>query len=112
MQGVPEEAESNEDEIPVWDEGDGAPHYWRSTESRTEGRPEETTEENTLAVHHIFTGDNPAIRLPPYELPFAYKEMVSWEIMELLENLIIEPSMSEWALPVVLFMKDNTIRLC
>ena len=33
--------------------------------------------------------------------------------MEILENRIIEPSMSEWTSPVVLIeMKDNTIWLC
>ena len=92
---------------------------------KNRGGPEETTGEIQSCVKWKLRRDHPcwASHLHMRQLchspttistiPFAYKETVSQEIMEILENRIIEPSMSEWTSPVVLIeMKDNTIWLC
>lgn len=52
------------------------------------------------------------VRLPSYLLPHAYQESVK-ELQEIQEYGTVNPSMSEWASPVVLVKKkDGTLRLC
>ena len=58
------------------------------------------------------TGTRP-VRLSPYQLPHAYRDLVHKEVQEMLDAGIIEPSSSEWASPIVLVnKKDGTLRLC
>ena len=66
-----------------------------------------------MAEHKVMTTSNSSVRLPPYRLPYAYRDVVQKEIHEMLEAGIIEPSDSEWAFPVVLARKkDGALRLC
>ena len=58
-------------------------------------------------------GDGPAVRLPPYRLPHAYRVSVQKELKEMLELGIIEPTSSEWASPMVVIKKnDGSLRIC
>ena len=66
-----------------------------------------------LVEHHIRTGEARSIRLPPYRIPHAYREVVKEEIDQMLEQGLIEPSASEWSAPIVLVKKkDGSMRLC
>ena len=66
-----------------------------------------------ITEHSIETGDSAAIRLPPYRLPHAYRELVQQELAEMRRQGIIEPAISDWAAPIVIVKKkDGTIRLC
>ena len=66
-----------------------------------------------LTEHQIDTGEAQPIRLPPYRLPHAYRDMVQKELKEMLAHDIIEPSTSDWAAPIVLVKKqDGSLRLC
>lgn len=60
-----------------------------------------------MARHHIDTGDNLPIAVPPYRLTPAKKAIVRAEIDKMLEDEIIEEAESEWASPVVLVPKKN-----
>jgi len=53
------------------------------------------------AVHSISTGDKRPVRLPPYRLPYVYREYVKMEIDDMLKHGIIEPPSSEWSAPIV-----------
>ena len=65
------------------------------------------------AVHNVQLMDRKPVRLAPYRLPHAYRELVRKEIDEMLEAGVIEPSNSEWAAPIVLVdKKDGTMRMC
>ena len=56
--------------------------------------------------------ENP-IRLPPYRLPHAYRNLVKQELKQMEEEGIIERSNSEWAFPIVLVKKkDGSLRMC
>jgi transposase InsO family protein len=73
-----------------------------------QGKPGQTH----VTEHTINTDANP-IRLPPYRIPYAYREEVTKELQEMEESGIIEPSHSEWASPIVVARKkDGGIRLC
>ena len=66
-----------------------------------------------LMEHYIVTSTAKPIKLPPYRVPQAYQTMVMQEIKEMLSQGIIEPSVSEWALPIVpILKKDGSLRLC
>ena len=66
-----------------------------------------------LIEHKIETSTTKPIKLPPYRVPQAYQTMVRQEIKEMLNQGIIEPLVSEWALPIVLILKkDESLRLC
>ena len=66
-----------------------------------------------LAVHPIETGMAHPVLLPPHCLPHAYRDAVRKELEEIQEQGIVDPSMSEWASPVVLVKKkDGTLRFC
>eukprot|EP00731_Ephydatia_muelleri_P009850 Em0005g436a len=65
------------------------------------------------AVHNVQLTDRKPVRLAPYRLPHAYRELVRKEINEMLEAGVIEPSNSEWAAPIVLVdKKDGTTQMC
>lgn len=58
-----------------------------------------------LAEHRIPTMETNSVRLPPYRLPHAYRELVQKELEEMQQNGIIETSSSDWASPIVLVKK-------
>jgi transposase InsO family protein len=61
----------------------------------------------------IDTGDNQPVRSRPYRQPEALKHIVDKEIDEMLDNGIIQPSISPWCSPIVLVKKsDGSIRFC
>ena len=67
----------------------------------------------TVTEHHIKTGEASPIRLPPYRIPYAYRDTVQNELKEMEQAGIIERSSSEWAAPIVLVKKkDSTLRMC
>ena len=67
----------------------------------------------TLVQHDIPTGDAVPIRLPPYRLAHHSQEVLREEIRTLLDQVIIRPSKSPWAAPIVLVKKkDGTQRMC
>ena len=67
----------------------------------------------TLAEHQIETGDSPAVRLLPYQLPHSFRDSVQKEVKDMLAQGIIEPSTSECASPIVPIKKeDGTLRIC
>lgn len=68
-----------------------------------------------LAKHSINTDSAHPVRLAPYRIPYAYRDLVEkeFELKEMSESGIIEPSHSDWAAPIVVVKKkDNSIRLC
>ena len=74
---------------------------------------QDTPGKTTWIEHTIVTTDSSPVRLPPYRLPYAYREPVKAEIDSMLEHGIIEPSNSEWSAPIVIVKKrDDTLRLC
>ena len=117
--------ETEEEDIPEWrGGGDGEPKMgvqlsesqkvqirelldeFREVMSGTPGR-------TSKAVHNVQLTDRKPVRLAPYRLPHAYRELVRKEIDEMLEAGVIEPSNSEWAAPIVLVdKKDGTMRMC
>ena len=67
----------------------------------------------TLAEHRLDVGTARPIRMPPYRLPYAYRELVREELRDMEQSGVIEPSTSEWASPVVLVKKkDGSMRFC
>ena len=81
-------------------------HEFQEVMSSTPGR-------TPKAVHCIQLTDQKPVRLAPYRLPHAYRELVRKEIYEMLAAGVIEPSNSEWAAPMVLVdKKDGTMRMC
>ena len=69
--------------------------------------------QTSLTEHTIDVRDAHPIKIPPYRVPFAQKNIIKDEIAKMLEQDIIEPSNSLWAAPVVLVTKsDKSIRFC
>ena len=121
--GMEEEAE--EEDIPEWRGGEvgesrmgkqltvaqleqlqGLLHEFQDVMNSAPGR-------TTMAEHNVRPTDSKPIRLAPYRLPHAYRELVRKEIEEMLAAGIIEPSRSEWSAPIVLVnKKDSTLRMC
>ena len=67
----------------------------------------------TIVEHRITTGQAKHVRLPPYRIPYAYRQTISEELRQMEKEGIIERSYSEWAAPVVLVKKkDSTLRMC
>ena len=111
---VEEDIEAEETEIPVWN--DNPPGESTIGRQLTEPQKQELGKlltkygnafsnkagRTNLVTHHIKTGDMGPIRLPPYRLPYAYREQVVKELAEMLENGIIEELSSDWASPIVL----------
>ena len=52
--------------------------------------------------HFIHTTDSSPVKQHPYCLPHAYWEEVRQELKAMLAEGVIEPSQSDWALPIVL----------
>ena len=67
----------------------------------------------TIVQHEIDTGDHPPIKQAPRRMPLAKKEVVRKEVEAMLQNGIIEPSVSPWSSPIVLVeKKDHSTRFC
>ena len=67
----------------------------------------------TLVEHTINTGNTAPIKQRPRRLPLAKKEAEKEEVKKMLDNDIIEPSVSPWASPIVMVTKkDGSIRFC
>ena len=63
--------------------------------------------------HIIDTGTAKPVKLPPYRLPYAYRDQVQKELKEMVKDGIATTSNSEWAAPIVLITKkDGGIRFC
>ena len=60
----------------------------------------------------INTGTATPIRLLPYRLPHAHRDIVKVELEEMEKDGVIERSSSEWAFPIVLVKKDGSLRMC
>ena len=118
-----------QDEIPVWRElGSGTfsaedIHFGEQLTAEQRGTLRallgkfssvisNTPGQTTLAEHRNEMGTARPVKLPPYRIPHAYRGAVEKE-MEMLEEGIIEPSMSEWCSPIVpVKKKDGSLRLC
>ena len=68
----------------------------------------------TLAAEHVIdTGTAKPVKLPPYRLPYAYRDQVQKELKEMVKDGIATTSNSEWAAPIVLVTKkDGGIQFC
>ena len=67
----------------------------------------------TIVEHTINTGTANPVRLLPYRVPHAYRDMVESELKEMLDGGIIEPSASQWSASMVLVTKkDGSLRIC
>ena len=63
--------------------------------------------------HTINTGTANPVRLPPYRVSHAYRDIVESELKEMLDSGIIEPSTSQWSASMVLVKKkDKSLRIC
>ena len=65
-----------------------------------------------LAEHRIEAGDARLIRQMPYRPPYAYRDEVLKDLIEMNESGIIEPSTSKRSSPIVLVKKEGTLRTC
>ena len=63
--------------------------------------------------HHINTGDEAPVHLPPRRVPQARREEMRRLLREMLESGVVEPSDGPWSFPVVLAQKkDGSLRFC
>ncbi|KAK8398203.1 hypothetical protein O3P69_003840 [Scylla paramamosain] len=60
-----------------------------------------------LLCHDVDVKGAPPIRQPPYRLNAEKREVLRQEVQRLLEQGLIEPSLSPWASPVVMVPKSN-----
>ena len=66
-----------------------------------------------LVKHYIDTGNAKPIKQRAYRASHHHRQEIEKQVKEMLQNGIIEPSVSPWASPVVLVTKaDKTLRLC
>ncbi|MCH94239.1 peptidase aspartic active site, partial [Trifolium medium] len=65
-------------------------------------------------VHHIkLFPDHGTISVRPYRYPHHQKEEIEKQVHELLQAVVIRPSMSEYSSPVILVKrKDHSWRMC
>ena len=120
-----QENEEENDEGPTWkDSKEGG--VWFGAELTEEQQCEvekllgefttvmySTPGSTTLAEHPIKTGDARLVRLPPYQLPQAYRKTVEQQLQDMLAHGITEPSSSDSASPIMLARKkDGSLRLC
>ena len=67
----------------------------------------------SIIRHEIFTGDHRPIKQAPRRMPLNKKEIVQKEVQAMLQNGIVEPSISPWSSPIVLVeKKDHCTRFC
>ena len=67
----------------------------------------------TILQHHINTGTSPPIRQPVRRIPLPCRDTVHQLLEDMVTKVIISPSKSPWASPIVLVRKkDGTTRFC
>ena len=63
--------------------------------------------------HVINTSDNPPVRQPSRQVPFALRSKITEMVQNMLKTGVIQESVSPWASPVVMVRKkDNSLRFC
>ena len=65
-----------------------------------------------IVEHSISTGQARLIRLPPYRIPYTYREAVRDKLRQMAQDGIIEKSSSEWGVPVVVVKKKTRPFAC
>ena len=66
-----------------------------------------------LVTHHIDTGDAAPIRQQPYRISPAVRNSINTHVQQMLDQGVIQHSVSPWAAPVVLVRKkDGSERFC
>ena len=65
-------------------------------------------EVSRLVVIEIPTGDAVPIAQKPYPIPYAYREAVADELKKLIEGGLIEPTISQWASPMLVRLKKDS----
>ena len=60
-----------------------------------------------LIQFNINTGDHPPIKLPPYKVPYAQRAIIEEHVHNMMNEGIIQPSVSPWSFPVVLIEKPH-----
>ena len=69
--------------------------------------------ETTLEPHVIETMTDTPVKVKPYKIPYATREIIQEEVEAMLEAGIIEPSNSPYDSPVVIVRKkDGSNRFC
>ena len=67
----------------------------------------------TVVKHNITAGDSPPIRQCPRRLPYAYRKETGDQFRDMLDQAVIQPSISPRASPLVLVRKkDGKYRFC
>ena len=70
-------------------------------------------ERTTIIEYTINVEDARPIRLAPYHLPHAYREVIYQELQEMEQAGVIVPSLSPWAALIVpVKKKDGSLRVC
>ena len=104
-----EETEEGE-EIPLWKEDIGEPKINERLTPKQRGQLDVLRAEfkdvmsdlpgkTELVEHRIEAGEAKPVRLPPYRLPHAYRDIVKKELEEMEKYGIIEKSTSDWSSP-------------
>ena len=60
-----------------------------------------------VTEHSIHTREKGLVRLPSYWLPYLYWKTVRKELNEMLKEVVISRSTSEWSAPIVLITKKD-----
>jgi hypothetical protein len=71
-------------------------------------RDARTPETSRLVVIDIPTGDATPIAQKPYPIPYAYREAVRDELRKLIDGGLIEPTISQWASPILVREKKDS----
>jgi len=67
----------------------------------------------TEGLHKIDTGDAMPINCPPHKLSYHMREPLKKELDDMKKSGVIEPSLSDWAAPILMVKKkDGEWRLC
>ena len=115
-----------EDDVPIWNEGraEDTPKIGDQLNLEQQSELQELLRgyqdvfqnipgRTNMTQHNIVSGSASPVKLPPYRLPYAYRDTVKQELEKMLASGIIEPSCSEWSAPIVLIKKkDGSLRLC
>ena len=60
-----------------------------------------------LWTYTLLNTDSAPIRQKPYRLPYSQREVLKKDLDEMLEAGVIRPSVSQWAVPIVLVSKKD-----
>ena len=68
---------------------------------------------SSLVQHHIDTGNAKPVRQQPYRVTPKIRDCIDEHVDQMLEQRVIQPSVSPWTAPVVLVRKkDGSERFC